>query len=300
MHSYRELPVRYAEFATLYRYEKAGTLTGLARVRSLTQDDAHVFMRPDQVQDEFNNAINLTLEVFETYGLTDYWVRLSLRDPMKPEDYIGSEEVWNTAEAVLRSAAESKGIAYEVGIGEAAFYGPKIDFMVRDALGRDWQCSTIQLDFNQPENFELEYIGEDGQPHRPVMIHRAVTGSTERFMALLIEHFAGAFPVWISPVQAMVIPIADRHIEYANKVLEKLKIAGIRAEVDTRGERMNAKIRDAQLQKMPYMLVVGDKEAAAEAVSVRLRSNVDLKSIPLTQFIERVSEISTSKSRELW
>ena len=300
MHSYRELPVRYAEFATLYRYEKAGTLTGLARVRSLTQDDAHVFMRPDQVQDEFNNAINLTQEVFETYGLTDYWVRLSLRDPMKPEDYIGSEEIWNTAETVLRSAAESKGIAYEVGIGEAAFYGPKIDFMVRDALGRDWQCSTIQLDFNQPENFEIEYIGEDGQPHRPVMIHRAVTGATERFMALLIEHFAGAFPVWISPVQAMVIPIADRHIKYANKVLQKLKGAGLRAEVDTRGERMNAKIRDAQMQKIPYMLVVGDKEAAAEAVSVRLRSNVDLKSIPLTQFIEHVSAISTRKSRELW
>ena len=300
MHSYRELPVRYAEFATLYRYEKAGTLTGLARVRSLTQDDAHVFMRPDQVQDEFNNAINLTQEVFETYGLTDYWVRLSLRDPMKTEDYIGSEEVWNTAETVLRSAAESKGIAYEVGIGEAAFYGPKIDFMVRDALGRDWQCSTIQLDFIQPENFEIEYIGEDGQAHRPVMIHRAVTGATERFMALLIEHFAGAFPVWISPVQAMVIPIADRHIEYANKVLGQLKVAGIRAEVDTRGERMNAKIRDAQMQKIPYMLVVGDKEAAAEAVSVRLRTNVDLKSIPLTQFIERVSDISKSKSRELW
>ncbi len=300
MHSYRELPVRYAEFATLYRYEKAGTLTGLARVRSLTQDDAHVFLRPDQVQDEFNNAINLTQEVFETYGLTDYSVRLSLRDPMKPEDYIGSEEVWNTAETVLRNAAESKGIAYEEGIGEAAFYGPKIDFMVRDALGREWQCSTIQLDFNQPENFELEYIGEDGQAHRPVMIHRAVTGSTERFMALLIEHYAGAFPVWISPVQAMVIPIADRHGEYANKVLEKLKAAGIRAEVDSRGERMNAKIRDAQMQKIPYMLVVGDKEAAAEAVSVRLRSNVDLKSIPLTQFVERVSNISNSKSRELW
>ncbi len=300
MHSYRELPVRYAEFATLYRYEKAGTLTGLARVRSLTQDDAHVFMRPDQVQDEFNNAINLTLEVFETYGLTDYWVRLSLRDPKKAEEYIGSEEVWNTAEAVLRSAAERRGITYEEGIGEAAFYGPKVDFMVRDALGREWQCSTIQLDFNQPENFELEYIGEDGQPHRPVMIHRAVTGSTERFMALLIEHYAGAFPVWISPVQAMVIPIADRHIEYANKVLEKLKAAGVRAEVDSRGERMNAKIRDAQMQKIPYMLVVGDKEAAAEAVSVRLRTNVDLKSIPLAQFIERVSGISNSKSRELW
>jgi threonyl-tRNA synthetase len=300
MHSYRELPVRYAEFATLYRYEKAGTLTGLARVRSLTQDDAHVFMRPDQVQQEFDNAINLTLEVFETYGLSDYWVRLSLRDPQKKEEYIGSDEVWNAAEAALRDATEKKGLKYEVGIGEAAFYGPKVDFMVRDALGREWQCSTIQLDFNQPENFQLEYVGEDGQMHRPVMIHRAVTGSTERFMAMLIEHFAGAFPVWLAPVQAMIIPIADRHQAYADRVLETLKEAGIRAEVDRRGERMNAKIRDAQLQKIPYMLVVGDKEATTEAVSVRLRSNVDLKSIPLTDFVERVGEIITTKNRELW
>src|SRR5579884_2343394 len=299
MHSYRELPVRYAEFATLYRYEKAGVLTGLARVRSVTQDDAHVFLRPDQIQQEFDNAVNLTLEVFNTYGLTDYWVRLSLRDPQKKEEYVGSDEVWDSAEAALRSAAERRGMAYEVGIGEAAFYGPKVDFMVRDALGRDWQCSTIQLDFNQPQNFELEYIGEDGQPHRPVIIHRAVTGATERFMAMLIEHFAGAFPVWLSPVQAMIIPIADRHIEYANKVLAQLKAAGIRAEVDIRSERMNAKIRDAQLQKIPYMLVVGDKEAAADAVSVRLRTNVDLKAMPLAQFIERISEIIKTKSREL-
>jgi threonyl-tRNA synthetase len=300
MHSYRELPVRYAEFATLYRYEKAGTLTGLARVRSLTQDDAHVFMRPDQVQQEFDNAINLTLEVFETYGLSDYWVRLSLRDPKKKEEYIGSDEVWEAAESSLREATENKGIKYEIGIGEAAFYGPKVDFMVRDALGREWQCSTIQLDFNQPENFQLEYVGEDGQTHRPVMLHRAVTGSTERFMAMLIEHFAGAFPVWLAPVQAMIIPIADRHHEYANRVLEMLKDAGIRADIDRRGERMNAKIRDAQMQKIPYMLVVGDKEAAADAVSVRLRSNVDLKSIALTDFVERVGEIITTKNRDLW
>ncbi len=300
MHSYRELPVRYAEFATLYRYEKTGTLTGLARVRSLTQDDAHVFMRPDQVQQEFDNAINLTLEVFETYGLSDYAVRLSLRDPQKKEDYIGSDEVWNVAEASLREAAENKGLKYEIGIGEAAFYGPKIDFMVRDVLGREWQCSTIQLDFNQPENFQLEYVGEDGQTHRPIMIHRAVTGSTERFLALLIEHFAGAFPVWLAPVQAMIIPIADRHVDYANSVLATLKVAGIRAEVDIRGDRMNAKIRDAQMQKIPYMLVVGDKEAQAAAASVRLRSNVDLKSMPVTQFIESVSSIIKSKSRELW
>jgi threonyl-tRNA synthetase len=241
----------------------------------------------------------LTLEVFNTYGLKDYWLRLSLRDPERKEEYVGSDEVWNAAEAALRSAVDRKGLTYEVGIGEAAFYGPKVDFMVRDALGRDWQCSTIQLDFVQPENFELEYIGEDGQPHRPVMIHRAVTGSTERFMAMLIEHFAGAFPVWLSPVQAMIIPIADRHKEYAQKVLQALKAAGIRAEVDQRGERMNAKIRDAQLQKIPYMLVVGDKEAAADAVSVRLRTNVDLKSMPLATFIERIKAIIEEKSQEL-
>src|SRR5215469_2196996 len=299
MHSYRELPVRYAEFATLYRYEKAGTLTGLARVRSLTQDDAHVFLRPDQIQQEFNNAVDLTLEVFETYGLTDYHVRLSLRDPQKKEDYVGRDEVWEMAEKALRDAVEGQGISYDIGIGEAAFYGPKVDFMVRDVLGRDWQCSTVQLDFVQPENFELEYIGEDGQPHRPVMIHRAVTGSTERFMAMVIEHFAGAFPVWLAPVQVMIIPIADRHLEYANEVLQMLKAIGVRAEVDSRSERMNAKVRDAQLQKIPYMLVVGDKEAADNAVSVRLRTNENLGATPLEGFIARITEIIKSKSREL-
>jgi threonyl-tRNA synthetase len=300
MHSYRELPVRYAEFATLYRYEKAGTLTGLARVRSLTQDDAHVFLRPDQVQEEFDRAFNLTLEVFNTYGLTDYWIALSLRDPEKKEDYVGSDEVWDQAEEALRAAVENRGIEYKAVLGEAAFYGPKVDFMVRDALGREWQCSTIQLDFNQPENFGLEYIGEDGQAHRPIIIHRAVTGSTERFMAMIIEHFAGAFPVWLAPVQAMIIPIADRHIEYANMVLETLKAAGIRAEVDVRGERMNAKVRDAQMQKIPYMLVVGDKEAAENAVAVRLRSNENLGATPLSSFIEHVTETIKTKSQDLW
>src|SRR5947207_15008848 len=257
-------------------------------------------MRPDQIQDEFNRAIDLTMEVFNTYGLKDYWIALSLRDPNHKEYYAGSDDVWEKAESALREAVKNKGIEAREMIGEAAFYGPKTDFMVRDALGRDWQCSTVQLDFVQPENFQLEYIGEDGQPHRPVMIHRAVTGSTERFMAMVIEHFAGAFPVWLAPVQAMIIPIADRHQEYANKVLDSLKSAGVRAEVDSRSERMNAKIRDAQMQKIPYMLVVGDKEAAAEAVCARLRSNVDLKAVPLAQFVERVAQITTTKSRELW
>jgi threonyl-tRNA synthetase len=299
MHSYRELPVRYAEFATLYRYEKTGTLTGLARVRSLTQDDAHVFMRPDQIQEEFNRAIDLTMEVFNTYGLKDYWIALSLRDPNHKEDYVGSDEVWEKAESALKQAVKNKGIETREMIGEAAFYGPKTDFMVRDALGRDWQCSTVQLDFVQPENFQLEYIGEDGQPHRPVMIHRAVTGSTERFMALIIEHFAGAFPVWLAPVQAIIIPIADRHQEYANKVLDVLKAAGVRAEVDSRSERMNAKVRDAQLMKIPYMLVVGDKEASANAVAVRLRTNENLGATPLDTFVAHITDIIKTKSREL-
>src|SRR5437763_4131587 len=299
MHSYRELPVRYAEFATLYRYEKAGTLTVLARVRSLTQDDAHVFMRPDQIQEEFNRAIDLTMEVFETYGLKDYWIALSLRDPNNKEHYAGSDDAWEKAERALREAVKNKGIEAREMIGEAAFYGPKTDFMVRDALGRDWQCSTVQLDFVQPENFQLEYIGEDGQPHRPVMIHRAVTGSTERFMAMIIEHFAGAFPVWLAPVQAMIIPIADRHQEYANKVLDALKSAGVRAEVDSRSERMNAKVRDAQLMKIPYMLVVGDKEASENAVAVRLRTNENLGATPLDKFLVRITEVIKTKSQEL-
>src|SRR6266571_2801467 len=257
MHSYRELPVRYAEFATLYRDEKAGTLTGLARVRSLTQDDAHVFLRPDQLQEEFDRAINLALEVFNTYGLTDYWISLSLRDPAKQEEYAGDVEIWDRAESALKAAVKNKGIEYR------------------------------------------EVIGEDGQAHRPIMIHRAIMGSTERFMALLIEHFAGAFPVWLSPVQVMIIPIADRHIEYAGKVADVLKAAGVRVEIDTRSERMNAKVRDAQLQKIPYMLVVGDKEAAENAVAVRLRTNENLGATPLASFVERISGIIKTRSREL-
>ena len=212
---------------------------------------------------------------------------------------LGSDDVWEKAESALREAVKNKGIEAREMIGEAAFYGPKTDFMVRDALGRDWQCSTVQLDFVQPENFQLEYIGEDGQPHRPVMIHRAVTGSTERFMAMVIEHFAGAFPVWLAPVQAMIIPIADRHQEYANKVLDILKTAGVRAEVDSRSERMNAKVRDAQLMKIPYMLVVGDKEASENAVAVRLRTNENLGATPLETFVARIKNIIKTKSRDL-
>jgi threonyl-tRNA synthetase len=299
-HSYRELPIRYAEFATLYRYEKQGELSGLTRVRALTQDDSHIIVRHDQIMDEFGRIVDLVGEILTTFGLTDYSVRLSLPDLSDSEKYHGNVEIWERAVADLRTALDAKGLAYEAVEGEAAFYGPKMDLMARDALGREWQLSTIQLDFFQPENFELEYIGEDGQAHRPAVIHRAILGSTERFMGVLIEHYAGNFPLWLAPVQAMIIPIADRHTPYAEHVAERLRAAGLRVEVDARSERMNAKVRDAQLQKIPYMLVVGDKEAEAEAVSLRLRSNENIGAVPLERFIERASDLNRSRSHDLW
>ena len=283
LHSYRELPLRFSEFATLYRYEKRGELNGLARVRALTQDDCHIFCTPDQIEQEFSLALKLIQEVLETYKFTDYRVRLSLRG--SEGKYVQDDEKWEKATAALKSALDANGVAYEAVEGEAAFYGPKADFLAKDVLGREWQLSTIQVDFIQPARLGCEYIGEDGQPHTPVVLHRAVTGTTERFLAVLIEHFAGAFPVWLSPVQAMVIPIADRHGEYARKVLAELKANGLRAEIDDSSERMQAKIRHAQLQKIPYMLVVGDKEAEAGAVAIRLRSGEDLKAKPLAEFI---------------
>jgi threonyl-tRNA synthetase len=283
LHSYRELPLRFSEFATLYRYEKRGELNGLARVRALTQDDCHTFCTPDQIEQEFSLSLNLIREVLETYKFTDYRVRLSLRG--EEGKYVQDDEKWEKATAALKSALDANGVAYEAVEGEAAFYGPKADFLAKDVLGREWQLSTIQVDFIQPARLGCEYVGEDGQPHTPVVLHRAVTGTTERFLAVLIEHFAGAFPVWLSPVQAVVIPIADRHKEYAHKVLAELKANNIRAEIDESAERMQAKIRHAQLQKIPYMLVVGDKEAEAGAVAIRLRSGEDLKAKPLAEFI---------------
>src|SRR5438270_8296373 len=270
-HSYRDLPVRYAEFATLYRHEKSGELHGLTRVRALTQDDCHIFCTEAQIQSEFSRAIELIAEVMATYGFTEYHVQLSLHDPNTPEKYGGDEEVWARAENELREALDTLGVPYEPVLGEAAFYGPKADFMAKDALGREWQLSTIQIDFIQPERLGCEYIGEDGVPHTPVVIHRAVTGSTERFMGVLIEHFGGVFPTWLAPVQAVVLPIADRHIEYAQQVRDQLSAGGVRVQVDDRSERLNLKIREAQLQKIPYMLVVGNKEAEATSVAVRVR-----------------------------
>jgi threonyl-tRNA synthetase len=287
-HSYRELPLRLAEFATLYRYEKAGELTGLARVRALTQDDCHIFCTPAQIESEFALALRLIQEVLGRYRLSDYWVRLSLRG--KQGKFVADDQKWEQATAALRSALEASGLDYEPAEGEAAFYGPKADFMFRDVLRRQWQLSTIQVDFIQPARLGLEYVGEDGQVHTPVVIHRAVTGSTERFLAMILEHFAGALPVWLAPLQAILIPIADRHQEFARGVEERMRQAGLRAEVDARAERMNAKIRDAQLQKIPYMLIVGDREMQADSVAVRLRSGEDLGPLRVGAVIARIRE----------
>ncbi len=296
-HSYRELPLRFAEFATLYRYEKRGELTGLTRVRALTQDDCHVFCTEDQIESEFTLALNLVREVLSTYDFKDYKVRLSLRGDQGK--YVQDDEKWSKATRALKAALDANRVEYFVAEGEAAFYGPKADFIAKDVLGREWQLSTIQVDFIQPARLGCEYIAEDGQARTPVLIHRAVTGSTERFLGVLIEHLAGAFPVWLAPVQAMLVPIADRHNEYARKVAQRLKDEGLRVEIDTRDERMNAKIRDATLQKIPYILVVGDKEAAANAVAVRLRTGEDLKAMPLDQFIALARKIVETKALAL-
>jgi threonyl-tRNA synthetase len=287
LHSYRELPLRYAEFATLYRYEKSGELSGLTRVRSLTQDDCHTFCRPDQIQAEFARCLAVIREVMAAYGFADYYIRLSLRE-RGDEKYVQDDERWTAAEEALRAALDAQGVEYLPAEGEAAFYGPKADFIARDALGREWQLSTIQVDFIQPARFQLEYIGEDGQPHTPVMLHRAVTGSTERFLGVLIEHYAGAFPLWLAPVQAAIIPIADRHNGYAEQLAERLRQAGVRVQVDDRSERMQHKIRHWQGQKAPYMLVVGDKEVEADAAAVRTRSGENLGAIPVPSLIERL------------
>jgi len=295
--SYRDLPLRYAEFATLYRYEKSGQLTGLTRVRSLTQDDCHIFCTPEQINDEFGRALDLIREVLDTYGFTDYRIRLSLRDPHDTEHFIADDEKWERAEVALRAAMDSKGMEYFVGMGEAAIYGPKADFLARDVLGREWQLSTIQVDFIQPSRLGLEYIGEDNQPHTPVVIHRAVTGSTERFMGVLIEHYAGAFPVWLAPVQAVVLPISDAQLEYAIRVASILTGRGLRVEVDRRNERLQYKIREAQLQKVPYMLVVGKREAEAHTAAVRLRSGEDLGARPLEEIAERIAAETAERIR---
>ncbi|WP_119080197.1 threonine--tRNA ligase [Chitinophaga alhagiae] len=288
--SYKDLPVRFAEFGTVYRYEQHGELHGLTRVRGFTQDDAHLFCRPDQVKEEFCKVIDLVLYVFNSLNFTDYTAQISLRDQEDRSKYIGSDENWNLAEqAIIESAAE-KGLRTVVEYGEAAFYGPKLDFMVKDALGRKWQLGTIQVDYNLPERFELEYIGADNKPHRPVMIHRAPFGSLERFIAVLIEHCAGKFPLWLTPTQVKILPISDKFLPYSEKVAELLKKAEIRAEIDDRNEKIGKKIREAELAKIPYMLVVGEKEAAEGKVAVRRQAKGDLGTMETAAFIKVVED----------
>ena len=287
-HSYRDLPIRFAEFATLYRYEKSGELTGLTRVRSLTQDDCHIFCTPNQIQEEFTLALNLIQEVLSRYQFTDYKVRLSLRDD--DGKYVKDDAKWKTAEKALKSALDSTNIDYYSETGEAAFYGPKADFIARDVLGREWQLSTIQVDFIQPDRLGLTYHGEDGEEHTPVVLHRAVTGSTERFLGVVIEQYAGSFPLWLSPVQTIIIPITDRNLKYCDHLYNQLNSQNIRVEIDSSSERMNAKIRKAQVQKIPYMLIVGDKEEQNNSVSVRSRSGDNIGTKSLEEFLNIFNE----------
>ncbi len=286
LRSYRDLPIRYAEEGTVYRFERSGVMHGLMRVRGFTQDDAHHFCRPDQMPAEIDFVLDFSLHILRSFGFTDIHAYLST----KPEKAVGEPERWIAAEAALRASLERAGVEYDVDQGGGAFYGPKIDLKVKDAIGREWQLSTIQFDFNNPERFDLTYIGEDGQPHRPYMVHRALLGSLERFFGVLIEHYAGAFPVWLSPVQAALIPIADRHVDYAREVAAELRQAGLRVMVDDRGERMNAKIRDAQNQKIPYMLVVGDKEVENRQVALRLRNGENPGPMAVAEFLDRAKD----------
>ena len=277
LRSYRELPLRIAELGTVYRYERSGVLHGLMRVRGFTQDDAHIFCLPDQVADEVGDVLDLTFEIMAAFGFEDYDIMLSTR----PEKYVGEPEMWEHATESLRQALVTRGLPYGIDEGGGAFYGPKIDIKIKDALGREWQCTTVQFDFNLPERFDLVFQDDQGNRSRPYMVHRAILGSLERFFGVLVEHYAGAFPLWLAPVQAVVIPIADRHNEYAEQVAGKLRDAGFRVEVDDRSERMNQKIRQAQLQKTPYMLVVGDREAEADAAAVRTRDGENRGALPL-------------------
>ena len=289
-HSYRELPLRIAENATVYRFEKAGEVNGLLRVRALTQDDSHIFVRHDQIAQEIDNILDLALHVYETFGFKEYKARISVRDPQDPSKYLGEKENWDKAENALVDAVKKRGMPYFVGEGEAAFYGPKIDIVVKDALGREWQLTTCQLDFVQPENFALRYISEQGKEEAPAVLHVAILGSVDRFLGILIEHYAGVFPLWLAPVQVTLIPIAERHGEAAQKAAAALRAAGIRVQVDERSESMQAKIRAATLQKVPYMGIIGDREAANNEVAARTQTGQDLKAQPLEQFIRRLKE----------
>ena len=290
-HSYRDLPMRMAELGLVHRHELSGALHGLFRVRCFTQDDAHIFMTPEQMKDEIKGVVQIFDEIYSTFALS-YKIELSTM----PEDHMGDEETWRMAEATLKAAIEELGKPYEINEGDGAFYGPKLDFHLSDSIGRTWQCGTIQLDFQMPERFELEYVGEDGQKHRPVMIHRALLGSIERFIGVITEHFAGAFPIWLAPVQVKVMTITDRSRDWAVEVAKRLDAAGIRVETDLRNEKIGYKIREAQGQKIPYMLVIGDKEAEAGAVAVRTRAGGDKGAMPLDEFTAMIMEQIKTRS----
>lgn len=295
--SYKDLPIRFAEFGTVYRYEQSGELHGLTRVRGFTQDDAHLFCRPDQLKEEFMAVIDIVLHIFRILDFKDYTAQISLRDPDNKEKYIGTDENWQKAESAIIEAATEKGLKTTVELGEAAFYGPKLDFMVKDALGRKWQLGTIQVDYNLPERFELEYTGSDNQKYRPVMIHRAPFGSMERFVAVLLEHTAGNFPLWLTPNQVAILPISEKYVDYAKKVAQVLDNSEIRALVDERNEKTGKKIRDAELMKVPYMLIVGEKEEADNLVSVRKHGQGDLGTFSISDFVTLIAE-ETKKQLE--
>lgn len=298
-HSYRDLPIRYAEFGTVYRYEQHGELHGLTRVRGFTQDDAHIFCRPDQLKEEFIKVIDIVLYIFKTLDFKDFTTQVSLRDKENPEKYIGSDENWEKAEQAILEAVAAKDLDYVVETGEAAFYGPKLDFMVKDALGRKWQLGTIQVDYNLPERFELEYMGTDGQKHRPVMIHRAPFGSMERFVAVLIEHTAGKFPLWLTPEQAVLIPVSEKYNDYAKNVLDILNNSDIRTLIDERNEKVGRKIRDNELMRIPYLLIVGEKEVENQTISVRKQGEGDIGSFSANEFIEFINKEVESQLDEI-
>ena len=290
--SYRDLPIRLADFARLHRYERSGVTSGLVRVRSFAQDDAHLFITPEQIEPEIDRELRLIKEIYDTFGFEEVRIALSTRPPKR----LGADETWDIAEAALEAALKKNGLKYRVDAGEGAFYGPKLDFQVTDAIGRPWQLGTVQLDYGQPERFKLEYIGADNAEHRPVMIHRAILGSIERFIGIIIEHFAGAFPLWLAPVQAAVLPLSEKFLDYGREVTAKLKAAGLRVETDESNEKLGAKIRSAQLQKVPYMLVVGEKEAAAGTVSVRKRTGGEQRVVAIEDFVAEARRLIASRS----